>query len=93
MCQKSKKYIEKKSDNRAELIKIGIKEKLEQKFCCWMSNSLKQSTKVDQAREKGGIIPHGQTLIGENATQAAEIVSGVHGSDTVTANYVKFRFH
>ncbi|GFR16757.1 hypothetical protein TNCT_639001 [Trichonephila clavata] len=27
---------------------------------------------------------------GENATQVAEIVSGVHGHDTVTANYVQF---
>ncbi|GFQ64569.1 hypothetical protein TNCT_92091 [Trichonephila clavata] len=25
---------------------------------------------------------------GENATQVAEIVSGVHGPDTLTANYV-----
>ncbi|GFQ78110.1 hypothetical protein TNCT_647031 [Trichonephila clavata] len=27
---------------------------------------------------------------GENATQVAEIVSGVHGHDTVTTNYVQF---
>ncbi|GFW13111.1 histone-lysine N-methyltransferase SETMAR [Trichonephila clavipes] len=33
---------------------------------------------------------------GENASQAAEIVNGAHGVDTVTANYAQFcfrRFH
>ncbi|GFT08784.1 histone-lysine N-methyltransferase SETMAR [Trichonephila clavipes] len=33
---------------------------------------------------------------GENASQAAEIVNGVYGANTVTANYVHFgfrRFH
>ncbi|GFS74860.1 histone-lysine N-methyltransferase SETMAR [Trichonephila clavipes] len=30
---------------------------------------------------------------GKNASQAAEIVNGVHGADTVTANYMQFRFH
>ncbi|GFU43687.1 hypothetical protein TNCV_5036771 [Trichonephila clavipes] len=33
---------------------------------------------------------------GENASQAAEIMNGVYGADTVTANYVQFwfrRFH
>ncbi|GFU89218.1 histone-lysine N-methyltransferase SETMAR [Trichonephila clavipes] len=29
---------------------------------------------------------------GENASQAAEIVNGVYGADTVTANYVQFWF-
>ncbi|GFU02871.1 histone-lysine N-methyltransferase SETMAR [Trichonephila clavipes] len=28
----------------------------------------------------------------ENPRQAAEIVNGVYGADTVTANYVQFRF-
>ncbi|GFX17386.1 hypothetical protein TNCV_1494001 [Trichonephila clavipes] len=31
-------------------------------------------------------------LQGENASQAAEIVNGVYGADTVTANYLQFRF-
>ncbi|GFX34776.1 histone-lysine N-methyltransferase SETMAR [Trichonephila clavipes] len=30
---------------------------------------------------------------GENASKAAEIVNGVYGAYTVTANYVKFWFH
>ncbi|GFV84395.1 histone-lysine N-methyltransferase SETMAR [Trichonephila clavipes] len=30
---------------------------------------------------------------GENASQVAEIVNGVYGTDTVTANYVQFWFH
>ncbi|GFV72864.1 histone-lysine N-methyltransferase SETMAR [Trichonephila clavipes] len=29
---------------------------------------------------------------GENASQVAEIVNGVYGADTVTANYVQFWF-
>ncbi|GFX67612.1 histone-lysine N-methyltransferase SETMAR [Trichonephila clavipes] len=29
---------------------------------------------------------------GENASQAAEIVNGLYGADTVTANYAKFWF-
>ncbi|GFX62659.1 histone-lysine N-methyltransferase SETMAR [Trichonephila clavipes] len=29
----------------------------------------------------------------EKASQAAEIVKGVHGADTVTANYLQFSFH
>ncbi|GFX55760.1 histone-lysine N-methyltransferase SETMAR [Trichonephila clavipes] len=29
---------------------------------------------------------------GENASQAAEILNGVYGTDTVTANYVQFWF-
>ncbi|GFT75742.1 histone-lysine N-methyltransferase SETMAR [Trichonephila clavipes] len=29
---------------------------------------------------------------GENASQVAEIVNGVCGADTVTANYMQFRF-
>ncbi|GFV69529.1 histone-lysine N-methyltransferase SETMAR [Trichonephila clavipes] len=29
---------------------------------------------------------------GENASQAAEIVNGFYGADTVTANYVQFKF-
>ncbi|GFU20222.1 histone-lysine N-methyltransferase SETMAR [Trichonephila clavipes] len=29
---------------------------------------------------------------GKNASQAAEIVNGVYGADTVTANYVQFWF-
>ncbi|GFV05542.1 histone-lysine N-methyltransferase SETMAR [Trichonephila clavipes] len=29
---------------------------------------------------------------GENASQAAEIVNGVYGADTVTANYAQFWF-
>ncbi|GFV86987.1 histone-lysine N-methyltransferase SETMAR [Trichonephila clavipes] len=30
---------------------------------------------------------------GEKASQVAEIVNGVYGADTVTANYVQFWFH
>ncbi|GFU81897.1 histone-lysine N-methyltransferase SETMAR [Trichonephila clavipes] len=30
---------------------------------------------------------------GENLSQAAEIVNGIYGADTVTANYVQFWFH
>ncbi|GFT03709.1 histone-lysine N-methyltransferase SETMAR [Trichonephila clavipes] len=30
---------------------------------------------------------------GENASQVAEIVNGVYGAVTVTANYVQFWFH
>ncbi|GFW48529.1 histone-lysine N-methyltransferase SETMAR [Trichonephila clavipes] len=29
---------------------------------------------------------------GENASQAAEVVNCVYGADTVTVNYVQFRF-
>ncbi|GFS77242.1 histone-lysine N-methyltransferase SETMAR [Trichonephila clavipes] len=29
---------------------------------------------------------------GENASKTAEIVNGVYGADTVTVNYVQFRF-
>ncbi|GFW39880.1 hypothetical protein TNCV_4358751 [Trichonephila clavipes] len=29
---------------------------------------------------------------GENASQAAEIVNGIYGANTVTANHVQFRF-
>ncbi|GFX56508.1 histone-lysine N-methyltransferase SETMAR [Trichonephila clavipes] len=32
-------------------------------------------------------------LIGGNASQAAEIVNYVYGANTVTADYVQFRFH
>ncbi|GFW81687.1 histone-lysine N-methyltransferase SETMAR [Trichonephila clavipes] len=30
---------------------------------------------------------------GKNASQVAEIVNGVYGPDTVTANYIQFWFH
>ncbi|GFT40427.1 histone-lysine N-methyltransferase SETMAR [Trichonephila clavipes] len=30
---------------------------------------------------------------GENASQVAEIVNGVYGADTVTANYMQLLFH
>ncbi|GFX93504.1 histone-lysine N-methyltransferase SETMAR [Trichonephila clavipes] len=32
------------------------------------------------------------SLLCENASQVAEIAKGVYGTDTVTANYVQFRF-
>ncbi|GFW33209.1 histone-lysine N-methyltransferase SETMAR [Trichonephila clavipes] len=32
-------------------------------------------------------------VVGKNASQAAEVVNGVYGADTVTANYLQFWFH
>ncbi|GFW66863.1 hypothetical protein TNCV_3784321 [Trichonephila clavipes] len=39
-----------------------------------------------------GRVARKKPLIGENASQAAEIVNGVCGADTVTANYMQFWF-
>ncbi|GFW72538.1 histone-lysine N-methyltransferase SETMAR [Trichonephila clavipes] len=35
---------------------------------------------------------HAASLSGENVSQVAEILNGVYGADTVTANYMQFWF-
>ncbi|GFW41840.1 histone-lysine N-methyltransferase SETMAR [Trichonephila clavipes] len=56
-------------------------------------------SRVKRSRKQGNIynpvhhkVSHGGLHRSENASQGAEIVNGVYGTDTVTANYVQFWF-
>ncbi|GFW53663.1 hypothetical protein TNCV_4815641 [Trichonephila clavipes] len=50
-----------------------------------------ESFNAEEVQNQWEILNH--LLPGENARQANEIVYGVYGADTVTANYVQFLFY